>query len=494
LAEAFVQGHARVPGRSRAGGTLRAWTRRPEAHPLFSASAACFILDESDKSRNPATDLFAAAAHLSARASARLCLSGTPYHNHPRDCLSQLQICHARPEFTRARAFGGRSCSAAFLGRLHASSLIRSREEMALPPLTERRVRLAMPLPEAARTDALLRGATDLVERFEASEAGFASVLRTFTSIRRLAAGCSSPCLEEDDSLQGPDSAKVTEAARLARLHAEAGRRVVVFCSFLEPLHRVRRALGEARSELYTGAMSRSERAAALARFRASEPPGALLATLSAGGVGLNLQEACVAVHMDKWWNPAATAQATGRIYRMGQQAPCFAEHLEYEDSFDDVCRRFFHEPKAQAAGTLLSGRYAPEAPLSLDSSGACNLLEEMTRRRGLGGLPERLAAVRRRMRAEGALRAAGAGEAEIAEARRRRQERAALRLAALRARRSQRDAEKEAKAREKDAKASARAEKRARSAEEERAARPAKRGRRAKETTQEAETRADAA
>jgi SNF2 family DNA or RNA helicase len=44
-----------------------------------------------------------------------------------------------------------------------------------------------------------------------------------------------------------------------------------------------------------------------------------LILSLRAGGVGLNLTQAKVVFHYDRWWNPAVENQATDRAYRIGQ-------------------------------------------------------------------------------------------------------------------------------------------------------------------------------
>jgi SNF2 family DNA or RNA helicase len=41
--------------------------------------------------------------------------------------------------------------------------------------------------------------------------------------------------------------------------------------------------------------------------------------SLKAGGVGLNLTQACHVFHFDRWWNPAIENQATDRAFRIGQ-------------------------------------------------------------------------------------------------------------------------------------------------------------------------------
>jgi SNF2 family DNA or RNA helicase len=44
-----------------------------------------------------------------------------------------------------------------------------------------------------------------------------------------------------------------------------------------------------------------------------------LIASLKAGGIGLNLTAATHVFHFDRWWNPAVENQATDRAYRIGQ-------------------------------------------------------------------------------------------------------------------------------------------------------------------------------
>ncbi|MGW0036556.1 DEAD/DEAH box helicase [Gordonia sp. NPDC003376] len=73
---------------------------------------------------------------------------------------------------------------------------------------------------------------------------------------------------------------------------------------------------------LLHGGVARDERDALVRRFQHGEGgdrPPILLATLKAGGTGLNLTAANHVVHVDRWWNPAVEDQATDRAYRIGQ-------------------------------------------------------------------------------------------------------------------------------------------------------------------------------
>ena len=48
-----------------------------------------------------------------------------------------------------------------------------------------------------------------------------------------------------------------------------------------------------------------------------------MLASLKAGGQGLNLTNANHAFIMDPWWNAAVEEQAAARVHRIGQTKPC---------------------------------------------------------------------------------------------------------------------------------------------------------------------------
>ena len=57
-------------------------------------------------------------------------------------------------------------------------------------------------------------------------------------------------------------------------------------------------------------------------RFKEHDRHKALILSLRAGGVGLNLQDASYVFHLDRWWNPAVERQAEDRAHRLGQQFP----------------------------------------------------------------------------------------------------------------------------------------------------------------------------
>ena len=57
---------------------------------------------------------------------------------------------------------------------------------------------------------------------------------------------------------------------------------------------------------------------------------------MKAGALGLNLTKADTVIHYEPWWNPAVTAQATDRIYRIGQEQPVFEYHLIAQGTIEE--------------------------------------------------------------------------------------------------------------------------------------------------------------
>lgn len=106
---------------------------------------------------------------------------------------------------------------------------------------------------------------------------------------------------------------------------AGQGHRAIVFSQYTSMEFGVG-ALSETLAEFeplaFTGAMEIEERRDVIRRFRSDNRHKALIVSLRAGGVGLNLQDASYVFHADRWWNPAVERQAEDRSHRYGQALP----------------------------------------------------------------------------------------------------------------------------------------------------------------------------
>ena len=115
------------------------------------------------------------------------------------------------------------------------------------------------------------------------------------------------------------------QAAETSRALQEDGERPVksvVFSAWTSHLDLIEIALQETGLRGYTrldGTMTLSARHQALERFHHDDGITVLLATIGAGGVGLNLTSASHVYIMEPQYNPAAVAQAVDRVHRLGQ-------------------------------------------------------------------------------------------------------------------------------------------------------------------------------
>ena len=126
-------------------------------------------------------------------------------------------------------------------------------------------------------------------------------------------------------------SAKLDDLRRRLYDVVAAGEKALVFSQFVaapfgaEAIARAIRPLGPL---LLTGSMSTAARDDAVALFAADPGQRVLVASLRAGGVGLNLTAASVVFHFDRWWNPAVETQASSAVSRFGMKYRFLQMHM----------------------------------------------------------------------------------------------------------------------------------------------------------------------
>jgi len=124
-------------------------------------------------------------------------------------------------------------------------------------------------------------------------------------------------------------------------------------------------------TSLYAGHLDETERKRVLGTFRARAGPAALLISLKAGGVGLNIQEASTVVLFDRWWNPATEDQAVQRAHRFGRDRPLHVIRLITKETVEERIAELLARKQA------LIRNYVGEA----DSSGIGPLSDDELRR-----------------------------------------------------------------------------------------------------------------
>ena len=320
------------------------------------------ILDEAQTVKNAAGRAARAVRRIEARH--RLCLTGTPLENHLGELWAQFDF--LMPGFLGdARSFqrqwrkpieeGGESLRAELLAaRVRPFVLRRRKDEVAteLPPMSTvvRRVELLGAQRELYES---VRVAADKQVRKALAKADFqGSLITVLDALLKLRQVCCDPRL-----VKGQEFGVEAERAKLSlllemlpELIAE-GRRVIVFSQFTEMLELIEAEL-DLPHLMLTGDTPVAGRAEVVRRFQALEVP-LLLASLKAGGLGLNLTAADTVIHFDPWWNPAVQEQASARAHRIGQERPVFVYQLVVAGSIEERMLELQERKKALAEGVL---------------------------------------------------------------------------------------------------------------------------------------------
>ena len=323
------------------------------------------VLDEAQSVKNAAGRAARAVRRLQARH--RLCLTGTPLENHLGELWAQFDF--LMPGFLGdVRSFqrhwrkpievNGETLRAQALARRVRPFILRRRKEdvaTELPPVTE--VIRRVPLLGQQRTlyESVRVSADHLVRRVLVQRGLARSQISVLGALLKLRQVCCDPYL-----VKGLNTPVTMERAKLALLCdmlpalVASGHRVLVFSQFTEMLGLIGPALqrlGVPHLAL-TGQTPPAQRGDVVARFQALEVP-VLLASLKAGGLGLNLTAADTVIHVDPWWNPAAEQQATARAHRIGQTQPVFVYKLVIEGSIEERMLELQARKLALAQGVL---------------------------------------------------------------------------------------------------------------------------------------------
>ena len=158
------------------------------------------------------------------------------------------------------------------------------------------------------------------------------------------------------DPAEGPPGKKIDVLLQeLSRL-AESDHRALVFTQFLDSLALIEDGLRRAGIAYQTlqGKTPAADRERRIAAFGAGEGT-VFLASLRAGGIGVNLTAADFVYHVDPWWNPAVEDQATDRAHRIGQTRPVNVYRLVTAGTIEEKILEL-HDKKRGLADDLLQG------------------------------------------------------------------------------------------------------------------------------------------
>ncbi len=292
---------------------------------LCTARWEVAVFDEAQRIKNPRTK--AARAARKVKAEFLVALTGTPLENRLLELWSVVDL--ILPGYLGSE----RDFKAAYRSPTH-HQLHRLRQRLSV--LTLRRVKdqVLSDLPEKVEDlrycrlvedqRALYRSiytqqAPEINEmlRDPNSEIPYMHIFALLTRLKQI---CDHPALVEDGPGTAARSGKLEVFEQILAEALEGDHQVVVFSQYVKMIDVLSRYLerqGTAHLVL-TGATRDRDRI--IRRFNSEQHERVLLASLLAGGVGIDLTGASVVIHYDRWWNPAKENQATDRVHRLGQK------------------------------------------------------------------------------------------------------------------------------------------------------------------------------
>ncbi len=180
----------------------------------------------------------------------------------------------------------------------------------------------------------------DVIEEPVTGKRNPVSLLAKITKLRQL---CNSPNLvydkkeNTDKEKANLESGKITALIELLEQIRDNGHRALIFSQFTSMLNLIKPYLEE-RGYTYfylDGSTKQQERYNQSLAFNKGERD-LFLVSLRAGGTGLNLTGADVVIHIEPWWNPQVTNQATDRAHRIGQKNVIQVFKLVLRDTIEE--------------------------------------------------------------------------------------------------------------------------------------------------------------
>ena len=300
------------------------------------------LLDEAQRIKNRHSQ--AALACRLLRRSKAWVLTGTPLENSIEDLISIFV-------FLSPGLVDSGMPPAEVHRRIQPHFLRRRKKDVLneIPPIIMQDMMLElMGAQEAAYTDLWL------ARRARAKQNGVpvsdGALFALITKLKQL-------CNYEPDS---GESVKLEALSVLLEDCSEPEDKVIVFSQYVQTLKFISDHLGSFAYDMYTGEQSQEEKDRVLARFRKQPGPRALLMSLRAGGVGLNIQEASTVVLFDRWWNPAVEDQAIQRAHRFGRTRPLHVIRFLVTDTIEDRIEAILKEKRADFERYVEDAENAP--------------------------------------------------------------------------------------------------------------------------------------
>lgn len=310
---------------------LRGWAE------TLHGFAKYVVFDECQALRSPSTEIYRAAAHLSAGAARRLGLSATPIYNYGHEFYHVINaiIPEALGEYDE---FVREWCGASVDGKARLADAKEFGAYLRREGIMLRRTRadVGRELPDLSKIVHEIEADEKALDALHSDAISLAKIVlrhnEQFRGEKMQAAG-------EFDALmrQATGIAKAPYVAEFVKLLLDSGEPIVLFGWHRAVYNIWMEALAEHKPVLYTGSESANQKAEAVASFLSGEARVLIMSLRSGAGVD-GLQGYCNTVVFGELdWSPGVHEQCIGRVHRDGQDAPCAAYFLVSDSGADPI-------------------------------------------------------------------------------------------------------------------------------------------------------------
>lgn len=260
------------------------------------------VLDEAQYVKN--ADSGRAKVIRKLKANQRWALTGTPIENKIEDMVSIF-------DFLRPKYLTPYDLYPAGLRKKISPYFLRRRKEDVLkdlPPKIRQEFWLELDVNQRrAYANVLSEGQAELSELGE--KVRKTDIFRVLSKLKQI-------CNFAPEKSNSPKLDLLLEQIETV---VESEQKVIVFSQYIsEGIDKIEESVKQYGVAKVVG--GQNDRDYQVRQFLQNKNTAILIASVRAGGVGLNLQVASYVVHFDHWWNPAVMWQAEARAHRQGQK------------------------------------------------------------------------------------------------------------------------------------------------------------------------------
>ncbi|MEJ2582007.1 MAG: DEAD/DEAH box helicase, partial [Acidobacteriota bacterium] len=286
---------------------------------------AVAVFDDAQRIKNPRTKAARAARKIPSKF--RLALTGTPLENRLLELWSVVDLIlpgylGSEREFRANHRDPTHHQLHLLRQRLGVITLRRVKDQV-LADLPEKfediRYCHLLPSQEAIYRSIHRSRSREIIDllREEESEIPYMHIFALLTRLKQV---CDHPALVEGEGATAGESAKTEILDEILDEALDGGLQVVVFSQYVKMIELMSSHLERRKIDHLVLTGESRDRGRIVRRFNSEQHERVLLASLLAGGVGIDLTGASVVLHYDRWWNPAKENQATDRVHRIGQR------------------------------------------------------------------------------------------------------------------------------------------------------------------------------